>query len=443
MNSENQKIWAEVLGDLARRVRPELVGDWLADLELTSYSPGAVAVTAPSPLHAKLVEDHYGNLIAEGFEHVFGQRPQVQISSRHRGSTPSATAEAEQSAPVAALNPSFSLDEFIEGSSNRLALAACRAVVDRPGDLYNPLFVHGTSGTGKTHLLQAVCRELSPRLRVIYLTADELASRVAAGREDAAALRTELRSAQVLALDDVQTLQGREASQEELFHAFNALYNRNGQVLFAADKPPRKLAGLPERLTSRFTWGLTVEIEPPLFENRLEILASKAAARGATFAPDVLEELAAAKISNVRELEGLLARLIARSSLDADAPERDLARQLASSATEEGRPDQAPSVESILRVVAGAYSLRPHDLLGPSRTRSVAIARHVAIYLVKSLTDLPIQEIGGHFGGRDHSTVNYAINKISRLVEEDDALAKTVRRLNRQLTDGSGKRVGT
>ena len=197
--------------------------------------------------------------------------------------------------------------------------------------------------------------------------------------------------------------------------------------------PPRELEGLPERLTSRFTWGLTVEIEPPLFENRLEILASKAAARGLDVPRAALEEMAAAKTDNVRELEGMLARFAARSgpapsAVDAHAPSAPAA------------PGQVPSTEEIQRAVAVAYGLKPSDLLGPSRSRSVAMARHVAIYLTRQLTTMPIQEIGGHFGGRDHSTVNYAITKVSSTVETDGQLARTIAKLRQQLS--GVKRVG-
>jgi chromosomal replication initiator protein len=435
MNHDHQKIWARVLGDLARQVRPELIGDWLANLELSECTPASVVVIAPNLLHAKLVEDHYAELLADGFEEVLGSRPQVQIRAQSAGGGSSEPATTEILPEQATYNPSFGLANFVEGSPNRLALAACRAVVDHPGELYNPLFIHGLSGTGKTHLLQALCSELCSSLRVLYLTADDFSSRMASSREESGGFREDFRSAQVIAMDDVQTLVGREASQEELFHAFNSLYNRNGQLIFASDQPPRKLTDLPERLTSRFTWGLTVEVEPPLFENRLEILASKAAARQLDLPPDVLEQLATPKISNVRELEGLLARLAAKLAIEGHQPARELARELASAAADETRPEVPLSSEKIQRLVANTYGLKPHDLLGPSRTHSVAIARHVAIYLAKQLTDLPIQEIGGHFGGRDHSTVNYAITKITRLIAEDEALAKTVTRLTKQLCE--------
>lgn len=440
MNQHNQQIWAQVLSGLTDRVKPELISEWLADLQLVEYGPQTVSVVAPSALHAKTVRDHYSEYLAEGFEALTGSRPRVSVEASSGGDVPPAVSTAAGTARRSAYNPSFTLASFVEGSPNRLALAASRAIVDRPGDLYNPLFVHGMSGTGKTHLLQAVCHELSSTHQVLYLTADEFSSRIASNRAESADFRHALRSAQLLALDDVQTLEGREASQEELFHAFNSLYNRNGQLLFAADRPPRKLEHLPERLTSRFTWGLTVEIEPPLFENRLEILASKSAAKNMKVPAEVLEELAAPKISNVRELEGLLARLMARLQIQEDPPDRELARELVSTAVADTRPELSLSSEDIQRVVAAAYGLKPHDLLGPSRTRSVAIARHVAVYLARQLTNLPIQEIGGHFGGRDHSTINYAINKIERLIKKDNQLAKRVQKLRQQL---GGKRVSS
>jgi chromosomal replication initiator protein len=443
VNRQNQETWARVLARLATRVRPELVGEWLADLELAECRPGSVVVRAPSAVHARAVQDHYGELIAEGFQEVTGQRPSVSVRARDPGEveveeTPALGPPAPEQRPP--FNPAFCLDGFVEGSTNRLAIAACRAIVDHPGELYNPLFINGVSGTGKTHLLQAVCQALSGG-GVLYMTADEFSSQIASSGEPAGRFRLALRAARVLALDDVQTLKGREASQEELFHAFNSLYNRNSQLIFAADLPPAKLTDLPERLRSRFTWGLTVEIEPPLFENRLEILSYKAAQRGLNLSPEVLEELATPKVSSVRDLEGMLARITARIRIHGEPASREAARLVAADAqSEAGAKPQLPvSSERIQRVVASEYNLKPRDLLGPSRTRSVAIARHVAIYLVRQLTDLPIQDIGGHFGGRDHSTVNYAIEKIARLIKEDENMARHVHKLGQQL---SGKHVG-
>jgi chromosomal replication initiator protein len=443
MGPTNQEIWASVLTEVAGNIKPELVGKWLAELELTALEENRICLLAPSELHASVIEDHYRQHLQKAFQQILDCSADLEISY---GETSGAAQPVKKSASQGTsetdpYNPAFTLETFVEGKPSRLALAACRAIVDRPGDLYNPLFLHGSSGTGKTHLMQALCRKLAQKLSVLYITADELSSRLAEEAKTPGLLRNQLRVAEVLAVEDVQYLQGRENSQEELFHAFNAIYNNRGQLLFSADMPPGQLQELPERLISRFTWGLQVEIEPPLFENRMEILASKAQARKIQISDDDLLQMASARVSSVRELEGMLARLHADSAARGITGNKGTSTQPSSpedikaliSTSRKASNLSSPSSERIQQIVAAAHGFRPSDLLGQSRTRSLAFARHLAIYLTRELTSLSIQEIGGHFGGRDHSTINYAIKKMTDSLYADAKLRVSVDMLRKQI----------
>ncbi len=443
MGPTNQEVLASVLAEVARNIKPELVGKWLAELELIAFEENRICLLAPSQLHASVIEDHYRQPLQKAFQQILGCSADLEISSGETADKllPPTTSAGKKESEANPYNPAFTLETFVEGKPSRLALAACRAIIDRPGDLYNPLFLHGSSGTGKTHLMQALCRKLAQKLSVLYITADELSSRLAEEAKTPGLLRNLLRVVDVLAVEDVQYLQGRENSQEELFHAFNAIYNNRGQLLFSADVPPGQLRELPERLISRFTWGLQVEIEPPLFENRMEILASKALARKIQISDEDLLQMASARVSSVRELEGMLARLHADSAARGITSSEKSSTQPSSpkdikaliSTSRKASDHSSPSSERIQQIVATAHGFRPSDLLGQSRTRSLAFARHLAIYLTHELTNLSIQEIGGHFGGRDHSTINYAIKKMTDYLDADVKLRTSVDMLRKQI----------
>lgn len=436
MSADREKLWAEALLALARLGRaragrdelwpsPEAVSTWLAGAELVSCRDGRAVVRARDAAHARALRQRYAGALAEALGTVVGSRVEVEFLVEGAG------AGAGQLQPEwgveRPLNPAFTLEGFAEGDCNRLALAAVRGALDRPGTLYNPLYVHGPPGTGKTHLLQAACREAGRWGRAAYLPAEELAARLAAPRAESEGFRRALRSLDFLAMDDVQVLAGRESSQEEVFHAFNALYNGNRQILAAGDRHPRELGALPGRLVTRLSWGLVAALEPPRFEARLKILSMKAARLGAALASRDLEALAARPVADVRELEGLLLQTAASPGTPAEARPRP-ARPAAPARRQE------LSTEEVQRQVAAAFGLRSGELLGASRSRSVARARHVAIYLARELTGMPLQEIAGHFGGRDRATISYAVRKVARLVADDPATAALVERLRRQLS---------
>ena len=332
-------------------------------------------------------------------------------------------ADREQTEVAAArLNPKYTFDSFVIGASNRFAHAAAVAVAEAPARAYNPLFVYGDSGLGKTHLLHAIghyARNLFPDVRVRYVNSEEFTNDfINSIRDDkASAFQRRYRDVDVLLIDDIQFLQGKEQTQEEFFHTFNTLHNSDKQVVITSDLPPKKLSGFAERMRSRFEWGLLTDVQPPDLETRIAILRKKAIQEGMSI-PDEVLELIASKISaNIRELEGALIRVTAFASLSGQSVDTHLAhyvlKDLISSV--DGTQITAPA---IMAQTAAYFRITIEDLCGPSRSRTLVTARQIAMYLCRELTDLSLPKIGQAFGGRDHTTVMHADRKIRQLIGE-------------------------
>ncbi|MCC6572182.1 MAG: chromosomal replication initiator protein DnaA [Planctomycetes bacterium] len=322
------------------------------------------------------------------------------------------------------LPPAADFEHFVVGPSNQLAVAACKAVAENPGKSYNPLFIHGSVGLGKTHLLQAICHKLVPNMpRVRFISCEEFINcfvqALKNGNVDS--MRHELRDADALIIDDIHFLAGKEQTQEEFFHTFNHLYQQGKQIVLSSDSLPRDIPRLEDRLISRFHWGLAVKLEPPCTETRMAIVRKKAEMRKIDMPADVVAFLAENITTNIREIEGAVVQIAALSSMS----NRPITLALAHEALRhliKARP--APTrvaAEDIIELVCNHYSVRLNDILSQRRTKNLAFPRHVAMYLAKEMTQLTLSEIGHFFGGRDHSTVLHAINKIksSRLKDQD------------------------
>ena len=324
------------------------------------------------------------------------------------------------------LNPKYTFDTFVSGSSNRFAHAASLAVAEAPARAYNPLFIYGESGLGKTHLLHAIghyARNLYPETRVRYVNSEEFTNDfINSIRDDkAGAFQRRYRNVDFLLIDDIQFLQGKEQTVEEFFHTFNTLHNSEKQVVITSDQPPKKLSGFAERLRSRFEWGLLTDVQPPDLETRIAILQKKAAQERMTTPDDVLDLIASKITTNIRELEGALIRVTAFASLSGQPTSRDLAAHVLK--------DIIPNAESgritipiIMTQVSGYFRISIEDLCGTSRSRTLVNARQIAMYLCRELTDLSLPKIGQEFGGRDHTTVMHAERKIRQLIGERRAL---------------------
>jgi chromosomal replication initiator protein len=331
------------------------------------------------------------------------------------------------------MNPRYLFETFVVGSGNRLAHAACLAVAEKPARAYNPLFLYGGVGLGKTHLLHAIGNACHTRgLNVLYVSSEEFTNDMinAIRTHTNQAFREKYRSADVLLVDDIQFIAGKESTQEEFFHTFNTLHGQDKQIIVSSDRPPKSLNTLDERLRSRFEWGLTADIQPPDLETRLAILRSKAERTGRQISDDILENIARRVQSNIRELEGALNRILAFADLSGTM----LTPQLVEAALADlipQRRDVAP--EKIIELVAKEWQTTVDALLGRDRSQKIALPRQVAMYLLRKETDASLPQIGEVLGGRDHTTVMYAIEKIASDIETKTDLRKRVVSVKQQL----------
>ncbi len=324
------------------------------------------------------------------------------------------------------VNPRYAFDNFIVGQSNRLAHAGCLAVGENPGSAYNPLFIYGGVGLGKTHLLHAIGnRALQDGRRTLYVSTETFANEMinSIRTRTTEGFRAKYRSIEVLLLDDIHFLINKEATQEEFFHTFNDLYQRNRQIVVSSDRPPKAFVGLEERLRSRFEWGLTTDIQPPDLETRIAILSVKAESRGIQLSPKLLEFVAQQVQSNIRELEGALTRVLAVARMLGEP----LTIQTAQRALGDiSQPHRHLEPEAIISAVADYFAISVEDVMGRRRSRDIALTRQVAMYLIRDLTSLSLPQIGRAIGNRDHTTVLYGVDKISALFEKDDALRRQI-----------------
>lgn len=336
-----------------------------------------------------------------------------------------------------ALNPRYIFETFVIGASNRFAHAAASAVAEAPAKAYNPLFIYGESGLGKTHLLHAVgaySKELFPNIRVKYVSSEEFTNDfINSIRDDkATAFKSRYREVDVLLVDDIQFLENKEATQEEFFHTFNTLYNANKQIVISSDRPPKQLTTLEDRLRSRFEWGLITDIQPPELETRIAILRKKAAQDKLNVTDDVLEFIGSKISTNIRELEGALIRVTAFASLNRQAVDMGLAEiVLRDLIPSEGNTEVSAS--TIMAQTAAYFSLTVEDLCGTSRSRVLVNARQIAMYLCRELTELSLPKIGQTFGGRDHTTVMHADRKIRELMAERRSVFNQVTELTNRI----------
>ncbi len=337
----------------------------------------------------------------------------------------------------ARLNPRYLFDNFVIGSSNRFAHAAAVAAAEAPGKAYNPLVIHGESGLGKTHLLHAIGHYvlgLYPSSRVRYVNTEEFTNDVinAIGERRTGALKRKYREIDVLLVDDIQFIEGKEATQEEFFHTFNALHNENKQIVMTSDRPPKNLKTLEERLRNRFEWGLTTDVTPPELETRIAILRKKAASDGLTVPADVLEFIASKVQTNIRELEGALIRATAFANLNKTTVDLNLAQiVLKDLVAIGGEPDVTSGL--IIAQTSSYSEFSIEEICGTNRSRDLVLARQIAMYLCRELTDLSLPKIGQEFGGRDHTTVMHAVKKIGSLMTEKHAVYNQVTELTNRI----------
>jgi chromosomal replication initiator protein len=340
-----------------------------------------------------------------------------------------------------ALNPSYRFDSFVVGPCNRFAHAACFGVSENPGKTYNPLFLHGSVGLGKTHLLQSLCHALLERqvdARILYLSCETFVNHFISALEngDLEKFRTKYRNVDLLVVDDIHLLANKERTQEEFFHTFNTLYNAGKQIVLSSDSPPVEIPTLQERLVSRFKWGLVTEVVTPCYETRMAILKRKSKERGRELPDDVARILAERIESNIRELEGAVTKVLGYAAVAGQPITPELVRQCLKDlfAVRAGQP----AIEDVLRVVTERFAVKLSDLQSKKRTSAIAYPRQVGMYLARKITRMSLEEIGGYFGGRDHTTVLYAVQKLEALSRVDPVVHELLSSLSFELRGPSG-----
>lgn len=425
--------WDRLLSTV-RADRPDLYRAWFDKLAPVQPQGGELVVAVDDPAQAHYLHEQCREAFGQAAMKISGHLLTVRFTTPTAGQ-PTISNETTTLARMA-LSADYTFDQFVVGPSNRLAHAACGAICDQLGTLYNPLFIHGASGLGKTHLLQAACAEVlrrNPDFQVCYVTCEtfvnDFVRAIASG--ELQHFREAVRRADLLVIDDVQFLANRESSQEELFHTFNVLYQGHRQIILSADSAPTEIPTLEDRLVSRFNWGLVAQIDPPNRETRHAILHKKAQMRGVEVPDDVLDYIAEHVEANIRILEGTLTKLVTEAQITDKPLNIETARAVL---TTYSNRDQRPlQISDILQTVARHFGIRVQDLLGRRRTRSLSHPRQVAMYLTRKLTSHSLEEIGAHFGGRDHSTVLHAERTIETDKTHSPELAQTLSILTSRL----------
>ena len=451
--------WETISQRLAQMLNAGTFATWFGNATAIEQDESRLVVGVPNEFTKSWIEGHFSSLLdAAAAEHdlVVELRVEVaQAAARAREAdlpdVVEATADPEQPAAAPSddtrfgaatgINPKYTFDVFVIGASNRFAHAAALAVAESPAQSYNPLFIHGSTGLGKTHLLQAIGHyvlQQHPQLNVRYVTTETVLNEFVDSMRDGrmVTFKQRYRTYDLLLVDDIQFIEGKERLQEEFFHTFNSLYEAGKQIVLSSDRPPHELATLEARLRSRFQWGLITDVTPPDLETRIAILRKKVMTeRFQIDDPQVLTYIADRVTTNIRELEGALTRVVAYASLTGRPISTELAEEVLRNLFPQGAT-RPITIEQIQGAVAEMFHVSIADLRGDRRQQSIAYPRHIATYLCRELTDASLPKIGAKFGGRDHSTVLHGVNKITRLLKEDREAFNVVQELTTRIKQG-------
>ena len=440
-----EQAWQSVLGQLLMEMPRASFDTWVRDTKPLSYQDGTLTIGVRNAYARDWLESRLASTVSRLLVGIMNASVAVNFivngndaeviadEAPPSSGQPEPAAVFEQPTRPSNMNPRYLFETFVVGSGNRLAHAACLAVAEKPARAYNPLFLYGGVGLGKTHLLHAIGNACHARgLNVLYVSSEEFTNDMinAIRTHTNQAFREKYRSADVLLVDDIQFIAGKESTQEEFFHTFNTLHGQDKQIIVSSDRPPKSLNTLDERLRSRFEWGLTADIQPPDLETRLAILRSKAERSGRQVPDEILESIARRVQSNIRELEGALNRILAFADLSG----AHLSSQLVEVALADLLPQRSDvQPEKIIELVAREWQTSVEALLGRDRSQKIAQPRQVAMYLLRKETDASLPQIGEVLGGRDHTTVMYAIEKIANDIETKTDLRKRVVNIKQQL----------
>jgi chromosomal replication initiator protein len=454
MNGEINTVWENILTDIKNNINLPTFKTWFETITPRDLKKNTLTVSVGSDFAKEWLESRYLSLLNNSTKKFAGDNTTIKIVAR-------ASVPEEEFFPVDAdlspgegqgivntaspnssgFNLKYTFDTFVVGSGNRFACTAALAVSENPGKTYNPLFIYGGVGLGKTHLLHAVghyTRQLFPGLTVKYVSAEKFLNDFinALRYKNIIAFKNSYRNNDILLVDDIQFLEEKEASQEEFFHTFNTLHDTNRQIVLSSDRPPKSIATLEERLRSRFEWGLVTDIKPPDLETRIAILKKYAEREKIKVFDDILGLIAEKISSNIRELEGALTRVMAFSSLTNSRPDIDIARSILKDILPEDR-EKKINIQKIVKEVSKFFSIPINDILSAKRNKFISHARQLAMFLARELTSSSLPQIGKGIGDRDHTTVIYAVSKISKLISEDKNVYMQIQEITNRIKNSS------
>lgn len=446
MDNRNNEVWQQVLSVIQTKLSKPSFDTWFKATKASFLGDSVVVVTAPTTFAVEWLETRYTKLVSSTLSEYIGRSVDVKFSIEE--ARPPEPAEPFPQMPtnrqpvleepmMHQLNPKYTFDTFVIGAANRFAHAASLAVAELPAKSYNPFFMYGGVGLGKTHLMHAIGHyilEHNPHMKVLYLSSEKFTNEFINAIRDnrGESFRNKYRNIDVLLIDDIQFLAGKEGTQEEFFHTFNALHEEHKQIVISSDRPPKEIPTLEERLRSRFEWGLITDIQPPDLETRIAILRKKAKAENLDIPNEAMMYIANMIDTNIRELEGALIRIVAYSSLT----NQDISAHLAAEALKDILPtgrNRLITMQDIQQRVGEYYGLKLEDFKARKRTKAIAFPRQIAMYLSRELTDYSLPKIGDAFGGRDHTTVIHAHEKISSQLKVDQDLYKIINSLTERI----------
>ncbi|MBS6601415.1 MAG: chromosomal replication initiator protein DnaA [Clostridium sp.] len=444
MDANLQDLWEQTLNVLKNEMSEVSFNTWMKSCNPISISEDTIKISVPNSFTRDILNNRYKDLVANSIQGICSKlyklefliSSEVALEEKNKAIKIKGSPLNEEISNT--LNPKYTFDSFVIGNSNRFAHAASLAVAEAPAKAYNPLFIYGGVGLGKTHLMHAIGHyilENNPNAKVEYVSSEKFTNELinAIKHDKNEEFRNKYRHVDVLLIDDIQFIAGKEGTQEEFFHTFNALHDANKQIILSSDRPPKEIPTLEDRLRSRFEWGLIADIQVPDFETRMAILKKKADLERLNVPNEVMVYVATKIKSNIRELEGALIRIVAYSSLTNRAVSVDLASEALKDIISK-KQGKSITIESIQDIVSSYFNLRVEDFKSQRRTRNVAYPRQIAMYLSRKLTDMSLPKIGEEFGGRDHTTVIHAYEKISENLKTDEGLQSTVDDITKKLT---------
>ena len=421
-------VWTKVLALLENEMTSTTIKTWFDDVRAIALEENRFVICSPDPLNRDVIRQRYLPAVQKALRELFSAEFEVLVLGEEDLSSFSSETKANDFLPG---TEDYTFERFVVGSSNKFAHAAARQVADAPGKSYNPLFIYGESGLGKTHLLYAIAHTVHqkhPDYKIVYIKGDtftiELIQAIREGRNQE--FREKYRGADIFLMDDVQFIAGRDSTQEEMFHTFNTLYEAKKQIVFTSDRPPKEMMRLEDRLKTRFEWGLLADIQPPDYETRMAIIKNKAIRMGVELPDPVLQYIAENITANVRQIEGTVNKLMAMQSLEGKKIDSSMIVRAIKDLFKD-KSDILPSSDVITREVCKFYGIEENVLRGQSRAKDTATARQIAMYLIRSQTSLSLNDIGREFGNRDHTTVLHAINRIEERMKNDADLTEIIK----------------